>query len=193
MQRWMMIALMFLPFLFHGCALSAVMTGSTFYDIYAVGVDERGLYTLAKDKRIKTQIQAAILDDKQTSILDVGVDSFYGKVILVGEYETQKELTRLREIVGGVEGVREVTEHLLPMRQRQQCGRGDDLSLLAKVKTALFEDKKVWGTDVHVYTVQCQVVLGGIVATKMERDRAIALAKGVRGGRMVTSYIRALQ
>lgn len=178
-----------LSFYLSGC-VSTAMTGSTIYDIYAVSVDERGLYTLAKDKRIKLEIQAKIADEKFSKLLDVGVDSFYAKVLLVGEYESEKERRRLIRIAEQTEGVREVKAHLLPVK-KTACSTASNLTLLSKVKARLFDDAKVWGTDVHVYTVQCHVVLAGIVQTKMERDRAIALAKQTNGARSVTSYIRA--
>ena len=61
---------------------------------------------------------------------------------------------------------------------------------LAKVKAKLIGDEDIWSTNVDVKTVQCNVILVGIVGSKEEITKAISHAKSVEGARKVTSYLR---
>jgi hyperosmotically inducible protein len=57
----------------------------------------------------------------------------------------------------------------------------DDATLTAKVKTALLQAPDVKGTDVNVQTEKGVVQLSGFVATQTEIERAMVLARAVKG------------
>ena len=57
----------------------------------------------------------------------------------------------------------------------------DDAALTAKVKTALLQAPDVKGTDVNVTTEKAVVQLSGFVSTQTEIERAVALARAVKG------------
>jgi hyperosmotically inducible periplasmic protein len=62
--------------------------------------------------------------------------------------------------------------------------------ITAKVKADMAADKTVTAMDVHVETQQGIVMLSGFVPTKAEADRAVQLAKGVKGVSDVKSSIQ---
>jgi hyperosmotically inducible protein len=71
--------------------------------------------------------------------------------------------------------------------QTAQPADGDQLVLVARVKTALLNDAVVGKRRIDVYVTGGQVRLAGRVATIEERDRAVSLARAVQGVQGVTS------
>jgi osmotically-inducible protein OsmY len=65
----------------------------------------------------------------------------------------------------------------------------DDTVLTSKVKTALLSDPAVSGLAVNVETFKGVVQLSGFVKTSVERNRAIELAREVRGVKEVKNAI----
>ncbi|PPU96739.1 BON domain-containing protein [Xanthomonas populi] len=62
-----------------------------------------------------------------------------------------------------------------------------DTWITTKVKADLLATDNVSGTDVKVETKNGIVMLTGSVATKAEHDKAVAVAKGIKGVKSVTS------
>ncbi|KAB7767930.1 BON domain-containing protein [Xanthomonas maliensis] len=60
-----------------------------------------------------------------------------------------------------------------------------DSWITTKVKADLLATDNVSGTDIKVETVNGVVTLSGMVATKAEHDKAIAVAKGIEGVKSV--------
>jgi len=61
----------------------------------------------------------------------------------------------------------------------------DDVAITAKVKAALLQAPDVKGLDVTVRTDKAVVQLSGFVASQAQIDKAVEVAKGVRGVREV--------
>ncbi len=61
----------------------------------------------------------------------------------------------------------------------------DDATITAKVKAALLQAPDVKGLDVKVETDKAVVQLSGFVASQAQIDKAVEVAKGVRGVREV--------
>jgi osmotically-inducible protein OsmY len=65
----------------------------------------------------------------------------------------------------------------------------DDTVLTSKVKTQLLGDPAVSGLAVNVETFKGVVQLSGFVKTAAERNRAVELARGVKGVKEVKNDI----
>lgn len=75
------------------------------------------------------------------------------------------------------------------------CGKSvsetiDDGTITAGVKTALLGDADVSGLRIDVDTLKGVVTLSGAVKTPAERDKAIALARKIRGVADVKSTLQ---
>lgn len=158
--------------------------------IYTAAVDERNVKTIYKDTEIKAIIVKRFYDDDIIKTMDISVACYNGQVILVGEYEKPLEQSRAIKIARGVEGVQGVTHYLLPKKKDPACKTAKNIELTATVKTRLIKDKEIWSTNIDVKTIQCTVVLYGLVGSKAEIDRAIAHAKSVEGVRRVKSFLK---
>jgi osmotically-inducible protein OsmY len=75
------------------------------------------------------------------------------------------------------------------------CGKSvgetiDDAAITAQVKTSLLNDSDVAGLRIDVDTFKGVVTLSGAVKTAAERDKAVALARKVKGVRDVKSTLQ---
>lgn len=75
------------------------------------------------------------------------------------------------------------------------CGKSmgetiDDAGITAQVKTALLNDSEVGGLRIDVDTSKGLVTLSGVVKSKAEADKAVAIARKVDGVRDVKSTLQ---
>ena len=160
--------------------------------IYKAAVDERSIRDIASDTAIKTKILKEFIDDESIKTLDIFTASYEGNVYLVGEYESKSQKNKAIEIAKNVEGVKNVTTYMLLKKKDDACGTKDNLGLSAKVKGELIKDKDIWSTNVDVKTVQCNVVLVGLVGSEEEIQKAVAHAKSIEGAKSVKSYLKSI-
>jgi hyperosmotically inducible protein len=181
----------FALYLFFLLGLALLTTGCPPKTIYEVAMDERSVGDLAKDKEIEAEGKSAFADDETVDALDISVYSFYGDVYLVGQKQTEAQKKRAIEIYKKTEGVKSVTTYILQKKGEDEdsCGTTNSLEITAKVKAALIEDGDIWSTNVEVQTVQCNVVLLGLVGSEKEIEKSIVHAKGVEGVRSVKSFL----
>lgn len=168
-------------------AVLAMPSGCT--AIYKTAFDTRDLLTIISDKKIEARILQGFIKDDTVKTLDISPFCYEGSVYLVGEYETLSERSRAVEIARKVKGVASVTAYLLPREKDGPCGLKENLKLTAEVRARLIADREVRSTNVEIKTVQCNVVLLGIVLTGREMRKAIGDAESVKGVRSVHSFL----
>jgi hyperosmotically inducible protein len=158
--------------------------------IYSTAVDERDMSTISSDTKIKGTIVKKFYDDDKIKSLDISTGCYRGHVYLVGEYDTADQKNRAIKIAKGVEGVKNVTTYLLPKKKNDPCGTDENLEIVGKVKAKLVGDKEIWSTNIDIKSIQCRVVLYGLVGSKKEINKAIVHAKSVEGVRGVKSFLK---
>jgi len=170
-----------------GLVVSAMlMSGCTVYD---VAVEERNLGDWTSDKNISYAIERAYLNDELVRYLDFDAFCYEGQVFVVGQYESRDQVKRAVEIAEGTKGVRSVTTFVMPKKAHDDCGTADNLGLYTKVKQKLVADTDIWSTNIDIKTMQCHIILLGIVGSVSERDAAVAHARSVEGARGVESFL----
>jgi len=183
------ILLFILPLLSYGC--SSVLT-TVAEQIYLAVTDCRNVKTIFDDTTIKLTIINEYHDDEYISALnslDLSVECYKGHVYLVGEYDKPVQKERAVNIAKNVKGVEKVTSYLLPKNRNDICGIDENLEIMLSVKTHLIGDKDLWARNIDVKSVQCHVVLYGIVASDDKITKAIEHAKRVKGVRSVKSLL----
>jgi len=158
--------------------------------IYSTAVDERDMSTISSDTKIKGTIVKKFYDDDKIKSLDISTGCYRGHVYLVGEYDTADQKNRAIKIAKVVEGVINVTTYLLPKKKGDPCGTDENLEIVGKVKAKLVGDKEIWSTNIDIKSIQCRVVLYGLVGSKKEINKAIVHAKSVEGVRGVKSFLK---
>jgi len=174
----MLFSLLTATGLFGGCA------------VYDVAVEERNVGDWAGDEKIGLTIEKDFLADATVKYLDFDAACYEGHVYITGEYESHDQVTRAVEIAKAVKGVRQVTTYLLPKKENDDCSTTDSLDIHTRLWNKLMTDKEIWSTNINVETVQCNVILLGIVGTQTAKDRAEAHAKAIPGVRSVKSYLK---
>ncbi|MCJ2164351.1 MULTISPECIES: BON domain-containing protein [unclassified Pseudodesulfovibrio] len=157
---------------------------------YNVAVEERSVGDYANDEKITFIIEKDFLADDLVKYMDFDASSYEGLVYIVGEYESRAQVDRAVKIAKAVDGVRTVTTYMLPKRVNDSCGTTDNLDLYARLKSDLVADKNIWSTNIEIKTIQCNIVLLGVVGSTAEKERIIDYANKVPGARSVKSYLR---
>ena len=73
---------------------------------------------------------------------------------------------------------------------RTVSGTVDDATITTRVKVALLNDEMVRAQQIEVKTFEGVVTLSGTVRSKQEEEKAISLARGIRGVKDVRSTLR---
>jgi hyperosmotically inducible protein len=184
------ITFFILPLLSYGC--SSILTTAA-EQIYLTVTDRREVKTILNDTKIKLTIINKFHDDdviNTLNSLDLSIECYRGNVYLVGEYDTPVQKTRAIKIAKSIEGVKRVTSYLLPKNKSDVCGIDENLVIMGRVKTKLIGDKDIWSRNIDVKSVQCNVVLYGLVASKNKINKAIEHSKSVKGVRSVKCFLK---
>lgn len=184
------ITFFILPLLSYGC--SSILSTAAEH-IYIAAVDRRDLKTILNDTTIKLTIVNKFHDDddiNSLNSLDLSIECYRGHVYLIGEYVKPVQKTRAIQIVKEIEGVKGVTSYLLPKNKGDICGIDENLIIMGRVKSKLIGDEDIWSTNIDVKSVQCNVVLYGLVSSKNNINKAVEYAKSVKGVRTVTSFLK---
>ncbi|MBW2604580.1 MAG: BON domain-containing protein [Deltaproteobacteria bacterium] len=179
-----------IPLLSSGCG---TIYTTAVDQIYAAAVDRRDVNTILYDTTIKLTIVNKFYDDdciNSLNSLDLSVGCYRGHVYLVGEYDKPVQKTRAIKIAKSIEKVKSITTYLLPKKKSDLCGTDENLVIVGKVKAKLIGDKGIWSTNIDVKSVQCNVVLYGLVASKNKIKKAIEHAKSVEGVLSVKSFLK---
>jgi hyperosmotically inducible protein len=174
----------------YGC--SSVLT-SLAEQIYVTAVDCRDVKTIYNDTKIKLTIINKFHDDEYINALnslDLSIDCYKGQVYLVGEYDKPVQKERAIKIAKSIQGVKRVHSYLLQKNEDDICGIDENLLIMGNVKAKLIGDKELYSRNIDVKSVQCHVVLYGIVASNDKITKAIEHAKSVKGVRTVKSFLR---
>jgi hyperosmotically inducible protein len=145
---------------------------------------------IAADTKITITILAKFINDDLVKAQDISIFCYEGHVYLVGEQESKEQKKRSLEIARGVEGVKSVTSYLLPKKNNSACGTLDNLAISTKVRIKLIGDKDILSTNVDIETVDCTVVLLGVVGSKQEIKKVIDHARNVDGIQGVKAFLR---
>ena len=133
------------------------------------------------DGAIVTQVKASLLTEKGVPSSDINVEVYKGVVLLSGFVKTQAEKDAAGKVAKDTKGVTSVRNEIAIHEATSFGTKMDDTMLVGKVKAALVDAKDVKSGQINVEARGGIVQLGGFVSSNAMRDRAIAVAKGVKG------------
>ena len=174
-------ALCFVLFLFVGC------------NVYDTVLRDRNAETYARDEVKESKIRAKFIEDPSVKALDVAIYVYGEQAYLVGEYNWPQQRDNAVNLAGSVGGVKSVTAYLLPKTKDGRCGPADNARINSEVKAKILRDSGIWSTSVDVKSVQCNVVLLGVVGSQKQIGRAIDHAFSISGVRQVKSFLISAQ
>lgn len=144
------------------------------------------------DAGITSDVKAAFAADSLVRARDIDVETSDGIVTLTGVVQSQAEAMQAIDIARSTRGVVNVIDDLSVMpvpgatatsgrdNEPAAIDRPDtDPGVTAEIKVRLLADLAVSALAIDVDTTDRVVTLTGIVPTEGERDRALAIARGV--------------
>ena len=149
--------------------LSALPLTGCFPIIAAGGVagammaeDRRSSGTYVSDQEIEMKASSQIRENFGSNV-HVNTTSYNRRVLLTGEVPDVATRARVKEIVMGVENVKEVMDELVIGPASSLGARSNDGYITTKVKTRFMDDKRFKANHVKVVTEAKVVYLMGLV------------------------------
>ncbi len=157
--------------------------------------DSRSAGTRMDDATITTQVKAKLMADERVKATDIDVDTASGIVTLSGNVKTEAAKNAAEELARQVEGVASVDNRITAgpatAQQKGQPKRAErvasDSWITTKVKSTLLADHVTKGLNIGVKTMNGTVSLSGNVGSQQEFDRAVQVAKGIKGVKKVNT------
>ena len=138
------------------------------------------------DSVITSSVKSALLADADIKSFDFKVETRKGEVLLSGYVDNQAQLDRATAATRAVKGVKNIQNNVVLKGAATSVGKKVDASIItSKVKTALLADPDVKSFDIAVVTRDDEVLLTGFVDNQTQIDRAMAVAGGIEGVRLV--------
>jgi hyperosmotically inducible protein len=137
------------------------------------------------DGTITTEVKAGLVGAKGVSSNDINIETYKGVVLLSGFVTDQAQKDTAGKVARGVKGVKQVRNSIAVHESTSMGTKLDDTALVSKVKAALVDAENVKSGQINVEARGGIVQLGGFVTSEGMRDRAIAVAKGVKGVKRV--------
>jgi hyperosmotically inducible periplasmic protein len=138
------------------------------------------------DSVVTAKVKSALLADEIVRSFEFKVETRKGEVQLSGFAANQVQIDRAIEVTRGVPGVKNIDNKMSLKGAATTVGNEvDDGIITTEVKTALLADAYVKSADIAVTTRKGEVQLSGFVNNQSQIDRAIEVARGVKGVRTV--------
>ncbi|MCU0986696.1 MAG: BON domain-containing protein [Acetobacteraceae bacterium] len=189
----MRAALALLPLLAAGCApfltpvgmaVSAGATGGT------MAMQERGLDGGISDNALALAINDAWLKEDPAIFRKVSTSINAGVVVLTGNVTYRETAQRAETITRGVEGVRDVVNHIKVDRELGLGTMASDRWITMRLRTELTFAADINAVNYAIDTVAGTVFLSGVARDQAEIDRVVARAKRTPGVRDVVTAVR---
>ena len=190
MNKPLMLALLTLTPLLHGCAGIVVAGAAT---TAVVANDRRTFGSVIDDQSIELKAANAITARPElTKSCRISAVSMNGMVLLVGQTPSEEYKRDAEDRVRKVEGVRHVYNELQIRKPIAFDRQSNDSWITSKVKSQMLVTKGVDSTRFKVITENSVVYLMGLV-TRAEADKAIDIARHVSGVNKVVKVFEYVQ
>jgi len=156
---------------------------------YETAVDERSTRQQMLDAVLAGHAQAELYKHKEIRPLQITAHSYFSKLYLIGEYDSQEQLRTIYKAMEAVEGKREIICRLYIKKEQTGAEYVEEQAKWAQLEAQLLADVDVTSTCVEVEIVQGNIVLLGVISDKNERDRIVAHARSMAGDKLVVSYL----
>ncbi|MCD6060110.1 MAG: hypothetical protein K0S16_421 [Moraxellaceae bacterium] len=148
------------------------------------------------DAAITTRVKAKLMADDRVKATDINVDTANGIVTLTGNVKNDAAKQAAEDLARQVEGVASIDNQVTvgTGATAQQKGSGkraervaSDSWITTKVKSTLLADHITKGLNIGVKTMNGTVSLSGTVGSQQEFDRAVQVAKNIKGVKTVNT------
>jgi hyperosmotically inducible protein len=140
------------------------------------------------DSVVTARVKSALLADPDIKSADFKVETRKGVVQLSGFVDNPAQIERAIAVTRAVAGVNSVENNASLKGTPTTVGnKVDDGMVTARVKAALLADASIKSLDIAVVTRKGEVQLSGFVDSLGQIDRAMEVARGIEGARIVSN------
>ena len=138
------------------------------------------------DSVITSSVKSSLLADADIKSVDFKVETRKGEVLLSGFVDNQAQLDRATAVTRAVPGVKNIQNNVVLKGGPTTVGKKVDAGIItSKLKAELLSDPLVKSFDIKVVTRDDEVLLTGFVDNQAQVDRAMEVARGIDGVRLV--------
>jgi hyperosmotically inducible protein len=167
-----------------------IIAGATFWLAGCTATSsQRSAGETIDDGVLTTRVKTALIGDARTKARKIDVETFRGEVQLNGFVDSAAEKTAATSVARSVKGVTTVKNNLQIGGDRTAGQVVDDVTITAKVRTALIEDPRTKSHQIEVTTNSGVVQLAGFVDNATNKTVAEQLANRVAGVTRVTNKL----
>lgn len=177
-----------------GVAALLALTGCDLYipifyeDPTALGED-RNEEAQQLDDRIRGDILSAFVEEEVGTLKNVTVDVYEQTVLLTGTVTGAEAKDTAGTVAASAEGVVAVINEIQVMEDSSLRDKAEDLSIENLLKASLRESTAINSFNLRWHSVNGIVYMFGRAQSQKERDRALEIARSVKGVKDVVDHI----
>lgn len=170
-----------------GCAVPLVIGAAA--GAGYVGLQERPTAQVAADTQVKLAIKDQLAQQRLGYVADVGIDVFYGDVLLTGVVPTQAEGERVLDIVRKTAGVKKVYNELFVGAAYTAGQRAKDAWIATQLQPRLIGTKDAYPLNYLISVMNSHVYIMGSAASATEKQHVLHVVRTTNGVQQVHDYL----
>ncbi len=170
-----------------GCAAPLLIGGAATAGY--VGLQNRTTQQVAADTEVKLRVKDALAQARGNYFLDVGIDVFYGNVLLTGVVPTQAEGDQVLDLARRTVGVQKVYNELFVGSAYTAGQKAKDAWISAQIQPRLLGAKDAYPLNYLITVVNNHVYILGDALTQGEKDHVLHILRTTRGVQQVHDYL----
>ena len=180
-------ATLILSSLVGGCAAPVILGGAAAAGY--VGLQNRTTQQIAADTEVKLRIKDALAQTYSHYFTDVGVDVFYGNVLLTGVVPTNAEGDQVLDLARRTVGVQKVYNELFVGSAYTPGQKAKDAWISAQIQPRLLGAKDAYPLNYLITVVNNHVYILGDALSQGEKDHVLHILRTTRGVQQVHDYL----
>ncbi len=170
-----------------GCAAPVVLGAAA--GAGYVGLQNRPAKQVAADTEVKVRIKDNLTQANFTYLTDIGIDVFYGDVLLTGVVPSNKEGERVLDLVRRTPGVKKVYNELFVGSAYTAGQKAKDAWISTQIQPRLLGAKDAYPLNYLITVVNNHVYIMGDTGNQGEKDHVIHILRTTRGVQQVHDYL----
>jgi osmotically-inducible protein OsmY len=151
--------------------------------------EDRSELAKQEDDRIRGDILSAFVEQDVGSLKNVTVDVYANNVLLTGTVVTPEAKETAGSVAASAENVGKIINEIQILEDSSLRDKAEDLSIENRLKASLRESTKINSFNLRWHSVNGVAYLFGRAKSKNERDRALGIARSVKGVKDVVDHI----
>lgn len=154
-----------------------------------VGLQDRPVGQTTEDTGLKIGLKNNLAKVNGRWLTDIGIDVYYGDVLLTGIVATRDEGEKVLDIVRRTEGVKRVYNELFVGAAYSAAQRTRDGWIAAQVQPRLFGAQDAYPLNYLITVVNNHVYIMGSVGSSAEHEHVLHVLRTTRGVAQVHDYL----